>query len=301
MVTKPKSGAGGDNSLTERPFYRRTKAFGRFGMRIFKPQIMSEPHWHGHIEANFVRNADLVYNVDGAPVVVKPDQLVIFWANVPHQLLDIPQSGPAEAELCNIYIPLDTFLMMPHFAELQIALLNGAMLACPAELCGRSQLQRWYQDYRSGDASRLDLIKMELNALFRRMALEKPVYLRPPWRDKNAGHHLSSSHIRQVVAMVQHILENLDKPLRNAAVAAVTGLHPNYALAIFSRVMNIPLKQFVLRMRLLRARGLLMESDLAISKVAEDSGFGSTSQFYSHFSAAFGISPNRLREKYLHP
>jgi AraC-like DNA-binding protein len=99
--------------------------------------------------------------------------------------------------------------------------------------------------------------------------------------------------------MVQHILENLGGSLPNADVTAVTGLHPNYALAIFTKVMNIPLKQFVLRMRLLRARGLLLESDIAISKVAEESGFGSTSQFYAHFSSAYGVSPSRLRERFV--
>jgi len=297
MNLKPSSNR--TSELTERPFYRRSKAFGRFGMRIFTPQIMHEPHRHGHVEANFVRHAKLFYKVDGAPVTLEPDQLVIFWANVPHQLIKIPPTGEGEPELCNIYIPLDTFLMMPHLAELQIALLNGAMIACPAELCGREHLQRWYQDYRSGEAERLDLMKMELNALFRRLSLEPPHYLRPPWLAKKAAHNLSSSHMRHVVAMVRYILENLTAPLRNEEVTAKTGLHPNYALAIFSKVMSIPLKQFILRMRLLRARGLLLESDLAISKVAEESGFGSTSQFYAHFSAAYGVSPSRLRQKFL--
>ena len=286
-------------TLTERPFYRRSKAFGRFGMRIFKPHLMTGPHSHGHIEANFVRHAKLYYKVDGQPVTVQPDQLVIFWANVPHQLLEVPPTNEHEAILSNIYIPLDTFLMMPHLAELQINLLNGAMVACPPSLCNYEQIERWYQDYRSGDSERLDLMKMELNALFRRISLDPPIYLRRPELAKEATHNLSSSHIRHVVTMVQHILENITDPLRNEDVTAKTGLHPNYALAIFSKVMNIPLKQFVLRMKLLRARGLLLESDLAISKVAEESGFGSTSQFYAHFSSAYGVSPNRLRERYL--
>jgi len=287
------------NALTERPFYRRSKAFGRFGMRIFKPQIMPEPHWHGHIEANFVRHAELKYKVDGQSITVRPDQLVIFWANVPHQLLKIPPTGVEEPLLGNIYIPLDAFLMMPHLAELQIALLNGAMVACPSELCNIDLMQRWYQDYRSNDSERLDLMKMELNALFRRLSLQPLIYLRKPDLTKEATHNLSSSHIRHVVTMVQYVLENITEPLRNGQVTAKTGVHPNYALAIFTRIMNIPLKQFILRMKLLRARGLLLESDIAISKVAEESGFGSTSQFYAHFSSAYGISPNRLRERYL--
>lgn len=295
--TKPEANVS-DNA-SERRFYARSKAFGRLGMRIFKPKIMAEPHWHSHIEVNFVRHAKMLYLVDGAPITIEPDQLIIFWANVPHQLVTIEPTSSEVPELCNIYLPLDTFLLMPHLPNFQIALINGAMIACPKQLCGHAQLLRWYEDYRSANSERTDIMKMEINALFRRIALQDTAYLRAPWLAMPAPQNLSSSHIRHVVAIVRHVLDNLEKPLNNADVTAVIGLHPNYALSIFKRVMNLPLKQFILRMRLLRARGMLLESDVAITTIAVQSGFGSTSQFYAHFSAAYGISPNQLRERYL--
>ncbi len=119
----------------ERRFYSRSKAFGRFGMRIFKPTLMAHPHWHGHVEANFVRNARLHYIVDGERLVVEPNQLVLFWAGVPHQLVAVENLEKSEAELCNIYLPLDTFLFMPHIANLQVALLTGGMVVFPHDLC----------------------------------------------------------------------------------------------------------------------------------------------------------------------
>ena len=282
---------------SERRFYARSKAFGRFGMRIFRPQIMVQPHHHGHVEANFTRGCRLHYKMDGADISVEPGQLVIFWANVPHQLVSVEALG--EPELCNIYIPLDMFLMMPHLADLQMALLNGAMVACPPELCGHDQLMRWHSDYRAANSERLDILKMELNSLFRRMEAQGLQLIKQPWAVKKAPQTLASAHIRHVVAMVRYVFENLEQPMRNEDVTEVTGLHPNYALNIFSKAMNIPLKQFILRMRLLRARGLLLESDVAISKVATESGFGSTSQFYAHFAAAYGMAPNQLRVKYV--
>jgi AraC family transcriptional regulator, melibiose operon regulatory protein len=297
MTVDSKAFASGN--ISERRFYRRSKAFGRFGMRIFAPKIMEHPHWHGHIEANFIRNGRLNYIMDGKLITVEPDQLVLFWANVPHQLIEIEPVGSAEPELCNIYLPLDVFLVMPHLAELQIALLNGGMVLCPTSLCSHWHLLSWYEDYRSGDAERLDILKMELNALFRRMSVSGLNFLRAPGLHKALANTLSSQHIHHVVAMIRHVLDNLANPMRNADVTAVTGLHTNYALNIFTKAMNIPLRQFVLRMRLLRARGMLLESNLAITSVAVESGFGSTSQFYAQFSAAYGTSPNQLRQKYL--
>ena len=78
----------------------------------------------------------------------------------------------------------------------------------------------------------------------------------------------------------------------------MTGLHVNYALALFTRTMRVPLKRFIIRMRLLRARAMLMESSTAIATVAEESGFTSISQFYDHFKTAYGMSPHAMREKY---
>jgi AraC family transcriptional regulator, melibiose operon regulatory protein len=283
----------------ERRFYSRSKAFGRFGMRIFKPALMDRPHWHGHVEANLIRNARMVYLVDGQKLIVEPDQLIVFWAGIPHQLISVDQTSAVEPELCNLYLPLDTFLFMSHIPELQVALLTGGIVKCPEELCNYSQIKRWYGDYRTNDLEQMDVSKMEINALFRRISLGPLPFLKQPWRDKPTKAGLPTPHVRHVVDMVRHVLENLTEPLKNEDVTKVTGLHTNYALSLFSRTMQLPLKQFIIRMRLLRARGMLLESNSAISTIAVESGFGSNSQFYVHFSAAYGTSPQNLRSTYL--
>ena len=121
--------------------------------------------------------------------------------------------------------------------------------------------------------------------------------LSPPLNERSDDRGLGAAHVRHVVAMVRHILENLTGPMTNSDVTAVTGLHENYALSIFSRTMRMPMKRFIIRMRLIRARALLAESPLASSAVAEMSGFASISQFYAHFRAGYGISPHALRTR----
>jgi AraC family transcriptional regulator, melibiose operon regulatory protein len=287
-------------SSPERRFYSRSKAFGRFGMRIFKPTIMERPHWHGHIEANLIRNGRMIYLVDGQRLIIEPEQLLLFWAGIPHQLVGVEALSPDEMpELSNIYLPLDIFLFMPHLPDLQVALLTGGMVQFPADLCNFEQMKRWYTDYRANEPDRLDVVKMELNALFRRVSLDPLPFLKKPWRDAPSKAGLPTPHVRHVVDMVRHILENLGEPLKNEDVTKVTGLHPNYALSLFSRTMQLPMKQFIIRMRLLKARGLLLESDTAISTIAVESGFGSSSQFFAHFSAAYGVPPQTLRNNLL--
>lgn len=285
---------------TDRHFYSTKRAFGRFAMRIFEPVVMAGPHWHGHIEANLAIGFEMEYQVDGQIITVPANHLVMFWAGIPHQLTKItPVSDVENLRLCNIYLPLDTFLMMPHIAAFQMSLLAGGMVALPQSLCDLGQVTRWYGDYRSGDFERAELVKMELNALLRRSLLDGLHDLRAATGVQRAGRVMSSAHIRHVIAMVRFVLENLEKPLRNADITAVTGLHENYALSIFTTVMRSPLKQFLIRMRLMRARALLVESSLAIASVAEASGFSSLSQFYAQFKAGYGMPPAQMRDHYL--
>jgi AraC family transcriptional regulator, melibiose operon regulatory protein len=283
----------------ERHFYSSRRAFGRFGVRVFDPVLMSKPHWHGHVEINFGAEFEMDYEVDGKTLTIGANQPVVFWAGVPHQLTAIRPQGAGPAKLCNIYLPLDAFLMMRHISPLQVALLGGGMVFLPPDLCSYDQMLRWYGDYRSGDFERAEVVKMELNALFRRVAMGRMAYLRKPAHEISADRALSSLHIRHVIAMVREVLENLESPLRNADITKVTGLHENYALSIFTRIMQMPLKQFLLRMRLLRARALLVESSMAITSVAEASGFSSVSQFYAQFKRGYGISPAQVRKEYL--
>jgi AraC family transcriptional regulator, melibiose operon regulatory protein len=282
----------------ERHFYALTRAIGRFGMRIFTPTIMDTPHWHGHIELNFLTGASMTYRVDEAEIEIGPGRLVLFWAGIPHQLTAITPVGNMPAKLANIYLPFDAFLFMPHIAQLQVALLGGGLVSLPDTLCDLDQIECWYRDYRSNDFERTEVMKMEMNAMMRRALLSDLEYLRPPLADPGDERTLSSAHIRHVVAMVRYIMENLSQPMSNADVAAVTGLHQNYALALFTRTMRLPMKRFIIRMRLLRARALLMESSAAITTVAEQSGFQSISQFYDHFKAAYGMSPHAMRSRY---
>jgi AraC family transcriptional regulator, melibiose operon regulatory protein len=282
----------------ERQFYTMHRAFGRPGMRIFKPVLMDLPHWHGHVEINLLTGAEMSYDLDDQRIDVGDGQPVIFWAGIPHQLTELRPTGDQPPILANLYFPVDGFLAMPHIAELQVALLGGALAALPPDAIDYEQMQRWYSDYRSGDVDRFEVLKMELNTILRRALIEDLVYLRQPLSIKSAGKALSSSNIKHVIAMVRYVLEHLSEPMVNADVTNITGLHENYALSLFSKTMRISLKRFIIQMRLIRARAALIESSQPITTVASEAGFNSISQFYAHFTSSYGLAPSELRRAY---
>lgn len=283
----------------DRSFYAQTKAFGRFGIRWFDPQVMVAEHYHGHIELNWLTAGSMDYVFDNGSVRIPSRRLIMFWAGVPHRTVAVNRGSAGDARQCNVYVPLDRFLHMPKLGRLTETMMGGGIVALSPGTIGEDTLARWYQDYRSGDSERADILKEEIALMLRRAAATGWDEILPPW---TVGDHTSrrgGRPLRYVVSMLQYILENISQPLRAADVAEVVGLHPNYALVIFSQTMRVPMHKFVVRMRLIRARHLLFEGSLSIENVAYRSGFPSLSQFYEQFRAAYGVTPRQMRASYL--
>ena len=282
-------------SAEQRRFYAGTRAVGRFGMRVFDAHVMAEPHWHGHIEANLVTRGAMTYVVEGQVIEVPEARLTLFWAGIPHKLVRLTPSGEAPVRLSNIYLPLDEFLFLPHLGRLQEALLAGGMACLDASLVTEERVLGWYRDYRSGEPARREVLVMELNATLRRALLQPIEFLRAP-SDQGGVQAPRTARTAHVVAMVRHIMENLETPMTNADVAAVTGLHEGYAMSLFTSVMRMPMRRFIIRMRLMRARALLTDGRETVAAVALRSGFASLSHFHEHFRRAYGTTPQALRE-----
>ena len=278
----------------DRSFYASGKAFGRFGIRAFPPQIMPEPHSHGHIEFNWLTTGTMDYMLDGGPLTVGANRLVAFWAGIPHQTVGLHDVD--NARQLNIYLPVDAFLEMPQLGRLTETLMGGGVVQLAPECIGLETLERWYGDYRSGNSLRSDLVRAEIGTMFRRAAITGWDELLPAWLEKTTSRSRTASPVRYVVRMVRHIVENITDPLTVDSIAEVVGLHPNYATNLFTKVMHISVQKFVTRMRLIRARSLLFDSNMAIANIAFQSGFSSQTQFYEHFRKAYGMTPSQMRE-----
>lgn len=296
---KPREKATAPVPRPDRQFYAQTQAFGRFGIRWFDPQLMPAEHAHGHIEINWLTAGSMDYVMDGRPVHIPSERLVIFWAGIPHQTIALDMGPNGDSRQCNVYLPLDTFLHMPNLGQLTETMMGGGVVMLPPETIGEVTLRRWFQDYRTGDAERTDILKEEIALMLRRAAVTGWDILMAPWIESAHAQTRAATPLRYVVAMMRHILENLTDPLRAEDVAKVVGLHPNYALNLFSDVMRVPMHKFVVRMRLIRARSLLFEGNLSIENVAFESGFTALSQFYVQFRNAYGLTPRQMRAHYL--
>ena len=70
---------------------------------------------------------------------------------------------------------------MPNLGRLTETMMGGGIVALSAETIGEDTLHRWYQDYRSGDAERADILKAEIAIMLRRAAVTGWDELLTPW------------------------------------------------------------------------------------------------------------------------
>lgn len=273
-------------------------AFGRFGIRSFRPKIMHGPHWHGHVEFNLIEGTDLIYDFNGETVVVADGHISMFWAGIPHFVTGFGSRDTSEVRLTNMYVPVDQFLMMSSINAMQVAALSGMFLSIPEHAISRDRLKAWHADDRTSDPELREIVKSELNLALRRAQRTDVEKLKLGQYERPQAAHINAKQTATLIEMVRFILENLHEQITTGMVADSVSLHPNYASSLFKKVLGTPMKKFIIRMRLVRSRAMLIDQSMAISGIAMECGFSSLTQFYEHFNAAYGMTPSEMRSRY---
>lgn len=99
---------------------------------------------------------------------------------------------------------------------------------------------------------------------------------------------------RRAVEAALYLEERSHEALHLEDVAAQVGLSPFHFLRLFRGVLGVTPHQYLVRMRLRRAAGLLA-TDASITSIAYDVGFGDLSNFVRTFHRAAGVSPRGFR------
>ena len=116
-------------------------------------------------------------------------------------------------------------------------------------------------------------------------------------RSLPAGANPASNLPREatVAAAVRFLDERFAEPVRIDQIAASVFLSPDRFTEVFAAVMGQTPRDYLRHLRLERAKALLAGSDVSISEVAAQSGFGEPAYFTRAFRAAIGKTPSDFR------
>jgi len=113
----------------------------------------------------------------------------------------------------------------------------------------------------------------------------------PRLREARGG--LNRLQLARVIDFVQaHFTQDI--PL--TALADVAGLSPYHFARLFKQSTGRAPHQYLVQLRVERAKGLLLHSRKSITSIALQVGFCDQSHFATHFKRAYGVTPRAFRQ-----
>ena len=81
-------------------------------------------------------------------------------------------------------------------------------------------------------------------------------------------------------------------------VAKYVHLNPSYFSRVFREETDITYSKYLIELKLKYAKNLLCETNMTITDICFNSGFGSLSNFSKYFKSRFGMSANEMRKQF---
>ncbi len=262
-----------------------------FTCELWDAREMPRADRHNEIELNYLTSGSLTYLLGGHREKVEHGRLTMFWAALPHQILQYETRHPYHV----VTLPLPSFLNCRLPSTLVRPVLEGKIVADPIKHTDdESGFIRWFEDLQSGNPLREQAAEMEIHARLLRLALALPGR---KGRARNTTHEPPPEpSLTCADQLACYIARQYMEPLTADDIAHAVGLHPNYAMALFKKTFGTTMVEFLLQHRLTHAQRLLVTTDLPITDVGGSSGFQSLSRFNEYFKDACGCAPREYRK-----
>jgi AraC family transcriptional regulator, melibiose operon regulatory protein len=280
---------------TPHSFDPARRDFSPYGLSCvyWQPSLMSRPDHHNEIELNYLPEGSVTYLFGGKKVTLEAGVINLFWAAIPHQIIDFSSPKPYFVAT----VPLHSFLhwqLPEHFVQ---ALMQGKVLANNNKTRKESDqglFTQWAQDLTENKVGIEKAVSLELQGRITRMALHFS-------NEKNSNSttkHLSGisdSGLSKAEQMACYIAQNYVHKLSIDKIAHEVKLHSSYAMNLFQKTFGTTLIIFLTQHRIAHAQRLLTTTDNVITDIALQSGFSSISRFNEAFQRHCHCSPREYR------
>lgn len=258
------------------------------------PSQMRRADHHNEIEVNFLTDGWVTYLFGGRKVRIEGGQLGVFWAAIPHQILDF-----SEGRYFVATIPFAWFLQCRLPDRFVQPLLRGEVmtetLGAPRRRHDQELFGQWETDLLKPDDETHHVVMLEMEARIRRLIATLPARSEAGAKARGRSLALHGGELNKVEQMACLIAQRYTEQLTVTEIGKLVGLHPNYAMALFKKSFGTTLIDYLTHHRVSHAQRLLATTDEKVVEVAFNSGFNSISRFNEAFRRACACTPRAYR------
>jgi len=123
------------------------------------------------------------------------------------------------------------------------------------------------------------------------LAKLKSLLKSPTWRSTAWSDHLTFQPGKdpRIQMALDYLVQHIDRPIGAAELAAMAGLSRSRFMALFSNELGIPVRRYILWLRLKQAAASIAVG-VNITQAAHDAGFSDLAHFSRTMRAAFGVT-----------
>lgn len=259
------------------------------------PQHRIFTHWHPELEVLWVERGSTTYRLDKQAVTLHPNDILIIAPGTIHG----QQAYTPEVNAWSMVITPEAISMPPThiFQKEFVEPLQQGHLAMPTLLHpGDPAHTALLPHVRRLSTCWILADNYKMNRFSVAMAICTALLPFCSTVDSQTG-AIGQNH-RAVRDCMRYIHRNYPQHLTIASLAERVHLQPNYLCALFKEHTGQTVMDHLTRIRVDAAAYLLRNSDLPMSRIAEQSGFRSESVFFTRFKALMGTTPNAYRKQH---
>ena len=101
-----------------------------------------------------------------------------------------------------------------------------------------------------------------------------------------------------VLNIIAYINSNYFKPLSNKQFSEMTGYHEYHLNRLFTKHFGFTIHQYILNVRIIQAKKMLLGTDLPLSAIADKIGYNSSTHFSRYFKQVVKMTPIEYRNRF---
>jgi len=260
------------------------------------------PHKNRGMEITYVEEGDLEWFVEGVPEKVGPGS--VFFT-LPWQVHGSPNPAEPDNTIYHVLFHLEEDYPQAHkqfrfpesfgFKPAEMKTLSAALSASPKHCFRATPAMRWLMPALVNELqSTHELRDTHATSLLRAVLVEfKRIVVGTA---VDADTHSGSE--KKVVALLAELSTNYDQQWTLGQMAQRCGIQRTRLGTIFQKLTGGTPMEYLLRLRMERAKTLLRETGNKIIDVAFECGFGSSQYFANTFKHSTGMTPSKYRAHY---